>query len=41
MKLEVRRELLQIVQLDSFIMIHALATVIRESVLLEHGEVPK
>ena len=39
MKLEVRRELLQIVQLDSFVMTYAFAAVICESVLLEHGKI--
>ena len=41
MKLEVRRELLQIVQLDSFVMTHAFAAVICKSVLLEHSEISK
>ena len=41
MELEVRRELLQIIQLDSFVMTHAFAAVICKSVLLEHSEISK
>ncbi len=41
MKLEVRRELLQIVQFDSFVLTHAFAAVIRKSILLKHGKVSK
>ena len=41
MKLEIRRELLQIVQFDSFVMTHAFAAVICESILFEHGEISK
>ena len=39
MELEVRREFLQIVQLDSFVMTHTFATVISEPVLFVHGEI--
>ena len=41
MKLEVRRELLQIVQFDSFVLTHALAAVIRKSILLKNGKASK
>ena len=41
MKLEVCRELLQIIQLDSFVMTHAFAAVICKSVLFEHSEIAK
>lgn len=41
MKLEICREFLQIIQLDSFVMTHTFAAIICESVLLVHGEISK